>query len=785
MNRWLSRTLSIAISQLSQLPDGSCMIILVTDDPVQTESICIQLKQKGYPYSMVHDDTEALVAVKSIGISLLLIDTTCTSFDGFGLCKTVKTDEALRGLPVLLLTSLEDAAMLLKVLDSMADGFITIPVDPQTLLSTIDDLRKVTEREKPLPAVRTRFVVSQDGGDYSVVADRRQLLEFLLSTYELAVRIRREQELTKNEIGGRVKGLMDRLSAITSERDTTVRNLYDQLEEKNRTITRLTTTLQEKEKQESLLRTRSDTLSQELGEKEAALGEHRHLLEEKSVRIASLEGQCASSDERLNQEVEKNRKLTGDLDAATASLVAEKKSREELEGRLRAAMDEKDAQQREWKDRTSQVSRSLSEMETALGEHQRLLEEKSVRIASLEGQCASSDERLNQEVEKNRELTGDLDAATASLVAEKKSREELEGRLRAAMDEKDAQQREWKDRTSQMNRSLSEMETALAQAQERLVDEGVQKRVLKEQIATLIADRDRMASEHEAAITIHSSDAQKELEAQKSALEQEKKVRATTEAELAALRITYANAQQFLDSASRDIGVLNAALSEEREMRKKAEERLNTIISERGHPDPTTLAPADGRTGLNNEPGQKMMKPSASDQQSEEPSKEHTNPEAVLQKQNTLPPSAGTKEPEPLLPPSSLQMKLPEPEPSALLPEGLAQEPDEPVMEPPLQPRHEKEQAVPVQETMDAPTVPSPAPVKVPADWMVNRNLWFDMIKWVHHTVAIPPDQRKELLGSLMKHSRLVQQGRHLTSRQEESMRSLLGRLQALGYRFH
>jgi hypothetical protein len=70
-------------------------------------------------------------------------------------------------------------------------------------------------------------------------------------------------------------------------------------------------------------------------------------------------------------------------------------------------------------------------------------------------------------------------------------------------------------------------------------------------------------------------------------------------------------------------------------------------------------------------------------------------------------------------------------------------------------------------------------------DWTVNRNLWFDMIKWVHHTGTIPPDQRKELLGSLMKTSRLVQQGRHLTSRQEESMRALLARIQALGYRFH
>jgi hypothetical protein len=161
------------------------------------------------------------------------------------------------------------------------------------------------------------------------------------------------------------------------------------------------------------------------------------------------------------------------------------------------------------------------------------------------------------------------------------------------------------------------------------------------------------------------------------------------------------------------------------------------------------------------------------------------NPETALAKQDIPSHSAGKKEPEPLLPPSSVQMKLPEPEPSTLLPEGLAQAPDVPVMEPVLQPRHEKEQAVPVQETPDVPTVPSPAPPRFPADWMVNRNLWFDMIKWVHHTEAIPPDQRKELLGSLMKHSRLVQQGRHLTSRQEESMRSLLGRLQALGYRFH
>jgi hypothetical protein len=58
------------------------------------------------------------------------------------------------------------------------------------------------------------------------------------------------------------------------------------------------------------------------------------------------------------------------------------------------------------------------------------------------------------------------------------------------------------------------------------------------------------------------------------------------------------------------------------------------------------------------------------------------------------------------------------------------------------------------------------------------------MIKWVHHTTSVPEEQRKSLLSDLMKMSRLVQQGRHLTTRQETDMRSLLARMKALGYRF-
>jgi DNA-binding response OmpR family regulator len=578
------------------------MIILVSDNPGQIEALCTQFKQKGYLYSVVPDETKAVAAASADHTSLLLIDTTGTSFDGFGLCKTIRTDETLRGLPVLLLTSLGDVSVLLKVLDCMADAFITTPFEPQSLLSTIDDLLKAHEGKKPSSAVRTRFVVTDENRNYSVVADRRQLLEFLLSTFELAVRIRGEQEQTKHEMLGKLRGLSERLSAITSERDTTVRNHHNELEERNRTITRLTTALEEKELEESLLHTQSENFLQNLKKKDAVIEEHQRLLLEKSVRVAALEGQVAA--------------------------LAEEKERADRD--MHHQMDE-----------------------------------------------------LNAGIERQKS-----DLATAT-----------------------------------------------------------------------------------------------------KALEQEQQVRASTEAELADLRTRYASAQQYLDSASRDIGVLNTALSEEKEKQRKVEERLNAVIQESGDKDRAIQALRDDRTALKNELDEKKTTPSASDEKSPAPSQGIMNSESVPQRSGTTPPFAlaeehEQKEPEPLLPlPQAAQMKLPQPAPSVPLPEEPTQEPDVPVAEPQYRKSPpEKEGKDTVVDTNRAMKNQSAGP---PGDWTVNRNLWFDMIKWVHHTDAISPDQRKELLDSLMKTSRLVQQGRHLTCRQEEIMRTLLVHLQALGYRFH
>ncbi|MCX6686782.1 MAG: response regulator [Methanoregula sp.] len=567
------------------------MIIVVSDHPGQVEALCTQFRQKGYLYSVVPDALQAGAAAAKETAGLLLVDTTSTSFDGFELCRTIRANEALRNLPVLLLTGLADLTVLLNVLDCGADAFITIPYDPQSLLSAIEDRLHVQEGKKLSSPVRTRFVVTSGGRKYSVVADRRQLLEFLLSTFELAVRVRHEQEQIQKEMLENPRGQSERLSAIISERD--------------RTITGLKTTLGEKERQESLLSAQSENLARDLEKWGETIKDYEHLLEEKSAGISELEGQVA---------------------------------------------------------------------------------------------------------------------------ARAQEKEEAEQNFR------------------------------------------------------------RQAEELTAGIELLKSDGR----AAATALEREQQARASLEAELAVLREKYANAQKFLDSASRDIGVLNAALAEQKEKQRKVEGQLNAAQKESGNMDRAIQALQNDRAALKNERDGMVTKPSVGDEQSREPAQEPVNPERAPPVPDTAPPFAtageqGGKEQKPLLPlPKAAQMKLPEPVVPVSLPEAPVPEPAMPATGPQeKEPAGKKDGGGPVADTTGAgPNNDTPS-VKIPKDWKVNRNLWFDMIKWVHHSGTISPDQRKELLDSLMKTSRLVQQGRHLTGRQEESMRALLERMEALGYRFH
>ena len=557
------------------------MIILVSDDPDQVNVLSTQLRQKGYLYSTAADGVKALEAARSDRVHLFIIDTGCVSFDGFELCRTIKSDKALAGMPVLLVIGLTDLGRLLAVLDCTADAFISRPIDATTLWSVVSDLQATVEGKIPSSPVTTRFIVTYEGRGYSVIADRRELLEFLLSTFELSVRIRHEQEKAVSKVRHEMQELNGRLSMIAAERDVIVRNLHTELEECSCSIARQITEIQAK-----------DLALTQAGE-----------------RIKTLVSDCTS---------------------------------------LAAAHD-------------------------------------------------------TETIVKNEILA------------------------------------------------------------------HVQK--LKEQISSLEHERDGIVQSGSESAAMHS------------------RMRADLEAQLAALREKYATVQQFLDSASRDIGVLNAALADEREKRRAVEERLNALTRENTKKDQAVPAPVNERAApvLSHNKESTPVLPDTmhapQDRTETAMSEDGSGTPAVD------PAEARTKDreqvgQEPMLPsPPSVQMRLMEPVQAIPLPKVTIHKNEVPVTEP-EQPEvvydgHSNES------TPSQPTAPAPPEARMPPDLVVSRERWFDMIKWVHHAEHIPPEEQKELLGDLVRMSRLVQKGRHLTSRQDDEIRALFARILQTGYRFH
>jgi chromosome segregation ATPase len=75
------------------------------------------------------------------------------------------------------------------------------------------------------------------------------------------------------------------------------------------------------------------------------------------------------------------------------------------------------------------------------------------------------------------------------------------------------------------------------------------------------------------------------LAALQASLAEEQRVRAERESELAELKEKHAGTGQFLDSASRDIGVLNTALAEEKAKTVKLQEQLSAALRQCGEKD--------------------------------------------------------------------------------------------------------------------------------------------------------------------------------------------------------
>jgi light-regulated signal transduction histidine kinase (bacteriophytochrome) len=117
---------------------------------------------------------------------LIISDIMMPRMDGYQLCQKIKSNLALRDIPIILLTTLQDSMDIIKGLQAGSDNFITKPYDPKYLLSRINYL--LANRE--LRNQGTSDLVLEimfNGQKYAINSERKQILDLLLSVYENAI----------------------------------------------------------------------------------------------------------------------------------------------------------------------------------------------------------------------------------------------------------------------------------------------------------------------------------------------------------------------------------------------------------------------------------------------------------------------------------------------------------------------------------------------------------------------------------------------------------------------
>jgi DNA-binding response OmpR family regulator/GAF domain-containing protein len=188
-------------------------ILIVEDSPTQAEHLRNILEQNAYRVLIARHGREALALLSRHRPTLVISDILMPEMDGYELCRRIKADENLKDIPVILLTALSDPTDVLKALECGASNFITKPYDKKYLLARIHYILANMELRKST-VVQMGINVFFANHTYFINAERLQILDLLLSTYETAVQENLELIKTRDEL----KALNEHLEEKVAER---------------------------------------------------------------------------------------------------------------------------------------------------------------------------------------------------------------------------------------------------------------------------------------------------------------------------------------------------------------------------------------------------------------------------------------------------------------------------------------------------------------------------------------------------------------------------------------
>jgi DNA-binding response OmpR family regulator len=171
--------------QGSQSLSGALKILAVDDSETYLQRLADELRAEGYDVVLARSGEAALDLLAAQPVDCILLDLIMPGIGGQETCRRIKATPILRGIPIVMLTALEDRAAMIGGLDAGADDYISKSSDFEVLRSRVlaqirrkqfeDENRRIREQlvRKELEAIEA-LAAREMAAMQAVLAERKR-----------------------------------------------------------------------------------------------------------------------------------------------------------------------------------------------------------------------------------------------------------------------------------------------------------------------------------------------------------------------------------------------------------------------------------------------------------------------------------------------------------------------------------------------------------------------------------------------------------------------------------
>ncbi len=115
-------------------------VLVVDDEPLTRNLLRLMLEPAGYRVSGAGDGVEALAKAKELHPDIIILDVMMPAMDGITVCKTIRDDQEIAGLPIIMLSGKVHRDAVQEGLEAGANRYLAKPMSRTGLLQEMREV---------------------------------------------------------------------------------------------------------------------------------------------------------------------------------------------------------------------------------------------------------------------------------------------------------------------------------------------------------------------------------------------------------------------------------------------------------------------------------------------------------------------------------------------------------------------------------------------------------------------------------------------------------------------